>query len=97
MNSVGLTQIITVIASVVAAMSAVWFANRNLRRELMNQHMAMITVRQKYFQDIRDWANKLSDTLSEAVHLCDIRDERVAGESVMEKRHRLLITLSSMI
>jgi hypothetical protein len=84
------------IIAVIAAVATVWFARRNLLRELMNQRINLVATRLKYFEDFRKWADQLVDVLTEAIHLCDLDPKRVVGETFFHRRHRLQITLSAM-
>jgi hypothetical protein len=51
----------------------------------------------KYFEDIQKWAIQLADAFTEAIHLCDLDPKRVQGESFFDRRHRLRITVSTLI
>lgn len=72
-------------------------SRRNLDRELINQRLSLITTRQKYFEDIRKWADKACDDLTEAIHLCDLDPTRTGGEPFFDRRHRLRTSMSSLI
>ena len=80
-----------------AAVATVWFARRNLRRELLNQEINMMSAEIKYFEEFRKWADQVAEALTEAIHLCDLDPLKTTGEPFFERRHRLRITLSSMI
>src|SRR5436305_2023981 len=80
-----------------AAITTVVFAAKNLNRERLNQQLSFISAEQKYFEDMRKWADQLSDALTEAIHLCELDPNRLQGESFFDRRHRLAITISSMI
>jgi hypothetical protein len=80
-----------------AAVATVWFARRNLRRELLNQEINMVSAEIKYFEEFRKWADQVAEALTEAIHLCDLDPLKTTGEPFFERRHRLRITLSSMI
>jgi hypothetical protein len=86
-----------------AASAGVWFSMRTLRLALLKQKLDLMTTEFKYFEDIRWWGEEVVDALSEAMHLCDLDPNRVEptigskGESFFERRHRLRITMSSMI
>jgi hypothetical protein len=57
----------------------------------------IVATELKYSEDFRKWADQLADTLTEAIHLCDLDPKQVAGESFFDRRHRLRITISAMI
>jgi hypothetical protein len=80
-----------------AAAATVWFARRNLTRELVNQQINMVGAELKYFEDFKKWADQLAETLTEAIHLCDLDPNKVTGEPFFARRHRLRVTLSTMI
>ena len=73
-----------------AMIATLWFSRRNLKLQLVATEL-------KYFEDFQKWADQLADALTEAVHLCDLDPKQVAGESLFDRRHRLRITISSMI
>lgn len=52
------------------------------------------TIRE-YNKELREWANQVVDLMSQAGHLCDIDPQR--DDNYFEKRHQLLIQLSSYI
>lgn len=91
---------ISVVSALVAALSVLcvfYFALKNYRREKANQNMSYFLAKQKYFEDLRQWADQLTDVLSEAVHLCELDPPSVAGESFFDRRLRIRRILSSMI
>jgi hypothetical protein len=90
-------QTTTALISIIAAATVGWFAFLNFRRELRNQRLSAVSIRQKYFEDVRKWADQLADVLTEAIHLCDLDPRQVEGESFFNRRHRLRNALSSMI
>jgi hypothetical protein len=73
-----------------AMIVTLWFGNRNLKLQIVATEL-------KYFEDFQKWADQLADALTEAEHLCDLDPKQVAGESFFDRRHRLQITISSMI
>lgn len=73
------------------------FASLNLSRERLNQRVNIAAVRQKYFDDIRRWANDACDMATEAIHLCDLDPGRTENPNFFERRHTLLVAVSSMI
>jgi hypothetical protein len=80
-----------------AAIATIWFSRKNLRRELVNQRISMVSTRLKYFEDFKKWADQLVDILTEAIHLCDLDPKKIVDEPFFYRRHRLQITLSAMI
>jgi hypothetical protein len=96
----GTTVAISAFSAVVAVSAAAvtfWFARKNLSRELINQNLNVVATRIKYFEEFRKWADRLTEVLTEAIHLCDLDPAQVKGEPFFDRRHRLLITLSAMI
>jgi hypothetical protein len=89
--------------ALLAASATIWFSTRTLGLALQGQKLNMVTTELKYFEDIRKWGDQLADALTEAAHLCDLdpaKLDRAAGyegESFFDRRHRLRITISSMI
>jgi hypothetical protein len=81
---------VTAVIALSALITSALFAARNFR-------LGVITARQKYFDDVRKWADQLSDALTEAIHLCDLDPTKVEGDSFFNRRHRLRICISSMI
>ena len=73
-----------------AMVVTLWFGRRNLNLQIAATEL-------KYFEDFQKWADQLSDALTEAEHLCDLDPRQVAGESFFDRRHRLQITISSMV
>jgi hypothetical protein len=73
-----------------AMIVTLWFGNRNLKLQIVATEL-------KYFEDFQKWADQLADALTEAEHLCDLDPKQVAGESFFDRRHRLQITISSMV
>jgi hypothetical protein len=93
-------ETITVTLSCISAIfagTALWMAMRKLGYETTNYKLGKFSARAKYFDDFRKWADELSDTLTEAIHLCDLDPKKIVGESVFDRRHRIMIKLSSMI
>ena len=52
---------------------------------------------QHYFGELRIWSSTCLDCLSEAVHLCDLEPQRTHKPDFFNRRHELLIRLSSLI
>ena len=73
-----------------AMIVTLWFGRRNLNLQIAATEL-------KYFEDFQKWADQLADALTEAEHLCDLDPKQVAGESFFDRRHRLQITISSMV
>src|SRR5262249_9753687 len=73
-----------------AMIVTLWFANRNLK-------LQVVATELKYFEDVHKWADHLADALTEAEQLGDLDPRQVAGESFLDRRHRLRITISSMV
>jgi hypothetical protein len=73
------------------------FLKKNFVRELQNQEMNLVATRLRYFEDFRTWADQAVESLTEAIHLCDLDPNKVQDESVFSRRHRLRIAISSMI
>jgi hypothetical protein len=90
-------QTVTAAISIAALTGTLWLGFRNFAREALNQKLNAISLQREHFDAVRKWADQLSDTLTEAIHLCDLDPNRTDGESFFARRHRLLITLSSMI
>src|SRR5262249_19631162 len=67
--------------AVFAASATVWFARRNLSRQIVDQQVNLAMAKIKYFEDFRKWADELADVLTEAIHLCDLDPQKVVGES----------------
>ena len=82
----GLGAVIAFCAMIVT----LWFGTRNLK-------LQVVATELKYFEDFQKWADQLADALTEAEHLCDLDPKQVAGESFFDRRHRLQITISSMV
>jgi len=82
----GLGAVIAFCAMIVT----LWFGTRNLK-------LQAVATELKYFEDFQRWADQLADALTEAEHLCDLDPKQVAGESFFDRRHRLQITISSMV
>lgn len=94
------TVVISIFSATVAlsaAAVAFWFASRNFSREVLNQRLGMMTTELKYFEDFQKWAVQTADALTEAIHLCDLDPKHVQGESFFDRRHRLRITISTLI
>ncbi len=87
----------SVIIALSAAVTTFWFARQNLRREVQNQQLNLMAAELKYFEDFWKWANQVADALTEAAHLCDLDPKGVVGEPFFDRRHRLRITLSTMV
>jgi hypothetical protein len=85
-----------VIAALAAAMSF-WFARKSAMRAEVDQEIAKIRLRDDYYRRFLDWADETAKVLTEAIHLCDLDPSKVTGESFFDRRHRLLISLSTMI
>jgi hypothetical protein len=86
-------EIISGLGAVVAfcaMIATLWFSRRNLKLQLVATEL-------KYFEDFQKWADQLADALTEAEHLCDLDPKQVAGEPFFDRRHRLQITISSMV
>jgi hypothetical protein len=90
-------SLLAALISLAAAGTVTWFARINYRREMTNQRLNFMGVQQKYFEDIKRWADELSDLISEARHLCELEPSKVVGESFFDRRHRLKLKLSSLI
>lgn len=67
------------------------------RRDRMRQRLDFIGTRQRYFENVRHWADELSDLLSEAIHLCELDPARIADEGFFTRRHQIKVRLSSLI
>jgi len=52
---------------------------------------------QHYFGELRDWSASCMDCLSEAVHLCDLSPQSTIDPSFYNRRHDVLVNLSSLI
>ncbi len=52
---------------------------------------------QHYFGELRVWASKSLDCLSDAVHLCDLDPTSTTEPSFYNRRHKVLVELSSYI
>lgn len=92
--------LISAVISLLSAAAVVWFSRINYRRELTNQRVNFLGAQQKYFEDIKRWADELSDLLSDAIHLCELNPQRLMekdGDTVFDRRHRLRVRLSSLI
>lgn len=97
-QTIALISAFSPIVALFGAVATVLFAVRNWKRELVNQRLNMVATELKYFEDFRKWADQLGDALTEAIHLCDLDPTKECkGEPFFEQRHRLRITVSSMI
>lgn len=86
-------EIISGLGAVIAFSAMIvtlWFARSNLKLQIAATEL-------KYFEDFQKWADQLADALTEAEHLCDLDPKQIAGESFLDRRHRLRITISSMV
>ena len=81
---------VSAIISLSAAMVNARFSNRKDARDL-------VEIRIKYFDGIRRWAEQGADLLSEAVHLCDLRADTVAGDTIPTRCHKLRVSLSACV
>lgn len=98
MQTIALISAFSPIVALFGAVVTVLFASRNWKRELINQRLNIVATELKYFEDFRKWADQLGDALTEAIHLCDLDPTReYKGELFFDRRHRLRITVSSMI
>jgi hypothetical protein len=97
LNSAAKISMFAAFISAGAATFTIYFAFKNFRRETINQTLTYVTSKQKYFEDLRKWADELTDILSEAVHLCELDPKRVVGEAFFDRRMRIRTALSSMI
>ncbi|MGJ5037874.1 MULTISPECIES: hypothetical protein [unclassified Bradyrhizobium] len=95
--------VLSAVIALFAAVTSVWFSTRTLGLAYFKQKLDVMTTELNYFEDIREWGEEVVDALSEAVHLCDLDPKRLdpvsgfKGESFFERRHRLLVAISSMI
>jgi hypothetical protein len=58
--------------------------------------VALTGQRRQYFSELRKWADEACETLSEAVHMCDL-DPTKMGSEFFERKHDLRCRLSSQI
>jgi hypothetical protein len=97
-QTIALISALSPIVALCGAVATVLFAARNWKRELVNQRLNMVATELKYFEDFQKWADQLCDALTEAIHLCDLDPtNEYKGEAFFDRRHRLRITVSSMI
>lgn len=79
-----------------AALSVGFFSFLRLQSDALNHKFNAVSAEQAYFEDMKKWAEQVCDAMTEALHLCDLDPSKVTGESFFDRRHRLLITLSSL-
>ena len=83
--------------SLLSLAATAFFSWLLFRQGRFSGRLQYLSTKDTYFADLRQWANQLTDLLSEAVHLCDLDPARCAPPSFFDRRHQLRIALSSLI
>ncbi|WP_158811096.1 hypothetical protein [Beijerinckia sp. L45] len=87
----------TVLVSLGSAMVALASAIVSSILSSRKDERDLFDLRIKYFDNFRKWADQVADNLTESIHLCDLDPSKIGGESYFDRRHRLRISLSTMV
>lgn len=90
-------QLLAVAISVFGAVLSFVFARASQRSQSEAVAVEKLHWAQAFIAEVRGWAVDVCDCLSQAVHLCDLDPARTADPGFFERRHRLLVQLSSLI
>ncbi|MEM1160363.1 MAG: hypothetical protein AAGJ28_05475 [Pseudomonadota bacterium] len=93
----GIIGFLSAIIAAVAAATSVLFARRSARRQSQLQEVELANWKNQYLAEIRHWADDCMHALSKGAHLCDLDPEKIQTPSLFERRHALMIDLSSLI
>jgi len=94
MNETGVW--ISAISAFISALSA-FIATWNYRQGRLNQMMSAAKWKKEYFADLQKWSDESMLLLSEAMHLCELRPDRMKDNGFFDTRHQLRVSLSAQI
>lgn len=89
--------IITATVSAVGAYLSYHYFHRSSERERQNQELELAQWKNQYLAEIRLWADEGMNALSRGLHLCELDPVRTAEPGFFERRHTLMVDLSSII
>lgn len=83
--------------SLLAAIVSAVFSLRALRAQAVANRVQATAVRNQYFGELREWAGEVCESLSGAIHLCELDPAKCQSPPFFDRRHEVLTRLSGLI
>lgn len=88
-------EFVTVCGSAVSLAISLYFSAKAKKMESILLNMQVLSWKQEYFADMVKWADEVSDTLSEIIHLCECDPQRM--QDFFNQRIRIRSKISSLL